>query len=46
MKHLLEVGTTVFINNPDHMTKMAAESIAMKLDMYIGTRVLQRVYKS
>ena len=27
MKHLWEVGTNVFINNPGHMTKMAAMPI-------------------
>ena len=27
MKHLWEGGTNVFINNPDHMTKMAAMPI-------------------
>ena len=27
MKHLYEVGTNVYINNPGHMTKMAAMPI-------------------
>ena len=27
MKHLYEVGTNVYINNPGHMTKMATMSI-------------------
>ena len=30
MKHLLEVGTNVYINNPGHKTKMAAITICGK----------------
>ena len=39
MKHLLEGGTNVFINNPGHMTKMAATPIYGKnpSEFFFGT---------